>query len=281
MQLEDQNAAAAANEDPQAGTGAPQADPPSGEGAEGRAAPQDEGGGDEGEPGAGERQEGGEPEGGQPQRAKMPAWMQHRIDEITRARREAERERDAAREELRRMRGEPDAEQEEQPAEGTGDRQRQPQRQQPGEPRTEDEVQRAAQALRQREKFDEGCNTTFEQGVKDFPDFQERMREFTHLGGLPNDFIEDVLEAGNAHKVLHHLGGDLDEASRIMRLPARARAVALTRLSDKLGAPKPPPALSKAPPPIDPVGGRGRVDSDPDKMSTDEWMRRRNAGEIK
>ncbi|SFF76843.1 hypothetical protein [Methylobacterium sp. yr596] len=210
---------------------------------------------------------------------KLPAWVQRRIDELTRQRHEEARARQALEAQLRDMQGNP-ADPEQQVRQGELEqavRQQNP-------ALTQDQIRQAAAEMRRQERFTETCNATFEEGVKRFPDFQQTLQQFSHLGGLPNDFVEDALAAGSAHLTLHHLGRNLDEADRIMRLPTRERAVALARLSDKLAAPPPPKPLSRAPAPVDPVGGAGRpstLNTDPDSMSTAEWMRRRDAGEIR
>jgi hypothetical protein len=150
-------------------------------------------------------------------------------------------------------------------------------------PQTPEAIRAAAVQLRAEEQFNESCNTVFEQGTKEFPDFSETLRTFQLLGGLNQPFLEAAIDAGNTHATLHHLGKNPEEAQRIMNLPERQQSIALARLSDKLAAPKAPPALSKAPAPISPVSGNGNRNDlgDPDKLSTAEWMRRRDAGEIK
>ena len=49
-------------------------------------------------------------------------------------------------------------------------------------------------------------------------------------------------------------------------------AIELGKLSAKGFAPRPPPQ-SAAPPPIKPLVGSGRVETDPDKMNAADWMK--------
>jgi hypothetical protein len=96
-----------------------------------------------------------------------------------------------------------------------------------------------------------------------------------------NQFLVAAIETGEAAKLLHSLGGNLNEAARIMALSPVKMAVELTRM-----AAKPAAELSAASKPIRPVstGGARSHESiapdDPeraDRLSTAEWMRRREA----
>lgn len=93
-----------------------------------------------------------------------------------------------------------------------------------------------------------------------------------------NLFLSAAIDTGEAAKLLHSLGSDLDEAQRIMSLPGTRMAVELMKR-----AMTPEVQVSNAPRPITPVGGRGVSHEaispdDPDRsdhLSVQEWMRRR------
>lgn len=136
--------------------------------------------------------------------------------------------------------------------------------------------QKAQEIVRQRQ-FDEKCNAVYSSGATDFPDFDDKLANFRLLGGLPPTVLEAVTELPDAHKVLHALGSNMDEAARIFNLPPVPMAVALAKLSG--AAPKAKP-VSSAPPPIRPIDGTPTGSPDPDKMSVDEWVKWREA-EIK
>lgn len=148
-----------------------------------------------------------------------------------------------------------------------------------------------ARDLSARQEFDRSCNETASAGRLAFPDFDSRV---SSLRGLvnPNDpseassyntFLTAAIDTGEGAKVLHTLGGDLNEAQRIMSLSPTKMAAELTRLAlrgiDDGGT-------SGAPRPIRPVqGGRQASHSqiapdDPERadgLSTAEWMVRREA----
>jgi hypothetical protein len=95
-----------------------------------------------------------------------------------------------------------------------------------------------------------------------------------------NNLLMAALEAGDAPRLLHDLGADLNEAQRILTLNPTKMAVEMTRR-----AAKEPIVNSGAPKPITPVNTRGVSHEqispdDPDRsdhLSTQEWMRRREA----
>jgi hypothetical protein len=93
-----------------------------------------------------------------------------------------------------------------------------------------------------------------------------------------NQFLNAALETGEASRIIHALGSDLNEASRILSLNPIKMAVELTRM-----AAKPQQELSQTPRPLNPATTNamaGRTSTSPDdpgsdQMSTAEWMRRR------
>lgn len=132
----------------------------------------------------------------------------------------------------------------------------------------------AAQELR-REAFDNACNEVAQAGLAVNKDFVEKINGFQKFGGVTPAFLEAAVESGSGHQVLYHLAGNLDEAARLNALPANKMVAEITKLAIKLGTAA---AVSRAPPPVDPIqpsGGNGEGLSE--NLSTDEWMKRRNA----
>lgn len=170
---------------------------------------------------------------------------------------------------------------------------------------SEDEVearvaQRAPELAAQmavRQAFDAACNAVAAKGKELFPDdFNARVGNIQRLRDV-NDpqsaarydyFLQAAIETGAGAEIIHALGEDMNEANRIINLSPVKMAVELTKLAAKVtaddeggGNPKP----SNLPKPITPVGDRGRSHEqiDPrdadrsDRLSTAEWMKRRNA----
>lgn len=156
---------------------------------------------------------------------------------------------------------------------------------------TEADVERRAneraEQLAAKRIFDQACNETVQAGRTAHPDFDSRLAGLKELVDprdasqvqTYNDFLAAVLETGDqAAEIIYALGGDQDEAARIMTLPPVKLAAALAGLSNKTA---PGGNLSK---PIVPIGRKGpqNEEIDPadanraDKLSTATWMERRN-----
>jgi len=182
-------------------------------------------------------------------------WVQRRIDQLTREKHEEKRQREALEAQLRQYQ-QPD------------------QTQQAPKPMTADEIRTEAKRLVQQERFDEACNKTFEAGKKDFPDWESSLRTFGMLGGAPQEFLEAITAMDAGHKVIHHLGSNPEAAERLLSLPPMRMAMELTRIEASLS--KAPP-VSKAPPPISPVGGRAAAPEPSEFASTEEYAAWRKA----
>lgn len=151
-------------------------------------------------------------------------------------------------------------------------------------------AQERAREISSIETFNRMCKETATAGRQAFPDFDTRITALREAfaGGqedmrqqiVYNQFVAAALETGQAPQLLHQLGGDLDEAARIMSLPPIKMAVELTKLAGRA----PDTSTTRAPKPIVPVGSKGSAHTqiapdDPDRadnLPTAEWMKRRN-----
>jgi hypothetical protein len=171
---------------------------------------------------------------------KKTPWFQTRIDHLTKEKWEAKREA----EELRRQLS-----------------QRASEAQPNGAPAIDQESlqrmarEQAAQMLKE-QTFNDACNRVYESGKKEIgSEFDAAIQNFNMLGGLSAhpDLVEVATAIPDGHKVLHHLGTNLDEAARIINLPPIQKALAIAELSGKLKN-KP---ISAAPAPIKPISSVG------------------------
>ncbi len=192
------------------------------------------------------------------EKAKKEPWFQKRIGELTREKYEAKRAAEQAASEAQQLREYIEsARQGDEPA---GD--------------VQALVQQEAAKLIAERSFNESCNKVYEIGKREFPDFDQAVSNL-HVVGMNRDFLEIVSSSDAGHKVLHHLGNDLDEAARIAAMPPLQMARELIRLEYKLGQPQPKP-VSKAPAPIKPIGTGGSTSTGlSDDIPIKEWMRRR------
>lgn len=135
--------------------------------------------------------------------------------------------------------------------------------------------QRAGQIAAQR-MIDQRANQIYQDGVKQFPDFDKQIQEFRNANlPIPNEMIEALDAAGNPAKVLHYLGRNIDEAERVLSLPPHRMGVELAKIADKVNAPA--KIQSKAPAPIKPVTGSVKAEVRDEDADIGEWIRREDA----
>lgn len=105
-------------------------------------------------------------------------------------------------------------------------------------------------------------------------DFQERIASMLSDEGLPvTPAMAEVIVGDDAGPDLaYHLHANPQEMHRIARMAPAAQAAHLGRLAERISNEKVTP--SGAPPPVKPVrASTGNAVTDPEKMSTPEWMR--------
>lgn len=124
-------------------------------------------------------------------------------------------------------------------------------------------------------RYNERCNEVYHSGKSDFPDFEDALKNLSMVGAVGENanvaFLQTVSEMPEAHKILHHLGNNLDEAARLVSLPPLKMAVEIARIEAGLGKGKP---VSSAPAPLKPIDGKGKSERslhDP-KLSMDEFL---------
>lgn len=199
----------------------------------------------------------------QEQDAKTPKWVQRRIDQLTREKYEERRQREALEATLASMR-----------TAGTESTETSSVQSQPTQAEIDARVQQAAREQLKVQQFNDACNRAYEAGKKEFKDFDDSLRNFGMLGGLPQEFLEIASTMPDGHKVLYALGKNPEEASRVLSLPPLQMAMELARVSDKVTK-QPTKAVSGAPAPIQPVDGTAKGSSEPPENIND-WMRWRN-----
>lgn len=149
--------------------------------------------------------------------------------------------------------------------------------------------ERAAQIAAATE-FNKRCDTAAELGRTTYGanEFNERVSALQSLVDKSNqqeifsytNLLDAAIETGEGPRLLHELGGNLNEAARILALSPARMGIELAKRAAKA-----PVQVSGVAKPVVPVGTQGRshdrIDpTDPDKsdnLSTAEWMRRREA----
>lgn len=164
----------------------------------------------------------------------------------------------------------------------------------------ESRVNARAEEIAAFKDFDRKCNDTAAAGKAKYPDFGAKVGALLTLvdrndpqdAAKYNRFLEVAMETGAGPDLIHRLGGDLNEAQRVMGLSPLRMAVELTKI---VAAPKPsqgdpnpmldPDLDPHLPKPITPInsgpGGQLSTIAPDDKdradmLTTAEWMRRRD-----
>lgn len=240
-------------------------------------------------------------EGGEPPTDTVPEKTpyQKRIDELTRKRREAERRAaiaEARLEERDKLRAEENTKPE--PIDETG---------KPDEDdfdtydeyytalaswqvekkiaewkKAEDDSKQAAFITQQEANF----RAKLAKGTEAYEDFNEVV--FDETVPITETIVSILRDTENPSDIAYYLGKNRKEASQISRMTPIQAAKAIGKIEAEIAAdraenpapkvePKPKP-ITKAPPPITPVGSTTVITKDPDKMSHEEYRKWRKEG---
>lgn len=195
------------------------------------------------------------------------SWVPKRISEITAARRAAETRAAELEAELQRVRAAQAA-----PADG-----------QPTPAPSNQSVEQLARAYAEKMVREQTEAQTInsriaainEAGAKEFGDEFEKSVQNLQVAGVGGpDFLRVITNIPKAEAVVTWLGKpeNMNEAMRIASMDPVQMGIELTKMSSK-AAKELGKQISKAPPPIEPVGGGGGGDTaEPDPKNVKEWM---------
>lgn len=245
-----------------------------------------------------------EAEEAEEQAVKKKPWFQRRIDEVTKARREAEARADRLErmvDRLTQQRGQPPPEplpaqlpaetiqptrprptreqfdfDEDKYVEAVADWKYEQREAQMAHKARQQEQQKTVQTFQQ--EFETRKANIRKEGAEKYPDFNEAIDSVP--GEIFNEetafIISMVTEA--PPDVAYHLAKNPAEAERIAKLPPLVKAYELGKLQSSISNRQ--PRTPKAPPPINPVGGKEPARVKEDDLPIQEWLKRRNAGQI-
>lgn len=136
------------------------------------------------------------------------------------------------------------------------------------------------------QKRQENLKAKLQEGFQHYPDFEEVAFDRTASHITP--MVVDILaECDHPADLAYYLAKNRVEGVAISRMTPLQAARAIAKLEDKIlatrGTPNPEPTnkpITKAPPPITPVGGNAPVSKDPEKMTQKEyeaWRRSQGA----
>jgi hypothetical protein len=174
--------------------------------------------------------------------------IQRRIDQLTREKYEERRRSDALQAEIAQL------------------RQGQPANEAPAP-----DLEAAVEARIKQRETQKRIDSVYTAGKSEFPDFDKSLETLALFGGVPPAMSEVILDLDDSHKVFNHLGSNPAEFERISKLSPGRMALEIARLETTLKQPK-PQSISKAPPPINPIGGKSAPAEPEEFSSTAEYI---------
>ncbi len=117
-----------------------------------------------------------------------------------------------------------------------------------------------------------------EKAIEKYDDFHEVTTNPSLR--ITSAMADAIALSGVGADVAYFLGKNPGEAKRISSLPPVRQIAEIGRIEAKLAAapPAPPKRATKAPPPVKPVTGSSAASAvDPERMTTDEWMKWRQS----
>jgi hypothetical protein len=106
----------------------------------------------------------------------------------------------------------------------------------------------------------------------------EKYEDFAEVAYIPNALVDFVAVSEHADELAYRWGQNPAEAQELLELSQTnpyAVAAKIGRLDAELSART--KTITKAPPPVKPVGSRSDAVVDDDKLSMTEWVKKRNA----
>lgn len=205
---------------------------------------------------------------------------QERVNEITRARREAERERDFYRTQLEQFQRQQPAQQVPQdiPDPSAYDFDMQKWGSDLASRVSQSAFEQAQQKFHQaqRQAYEQQLIQSFASKESEYaaanPDYWDGVSVLQSVANFGPDVGEILATSDHGPAILHYLSQHLDEADRISRLPTHIAAAQLGRIEAKVSAPKPKPVTSAPAPAPALQGGTQPASKDPARMSDEEWL---------
>lgn len=144
--------------------------------------------------------------------------------------------------------------------------------------KAEFEIAVKAEAERQMaaSEFNAKCNAVEAAGSKAFGDKWGKAKADLSIlddeGRIPIDILSVALETDDPARVLFVLGNDIEKATELMGMTPIKRAIAMDKIANSKPAER---SQSRAPAPIEPLGGKGASNDRPtDRDSDEEWNRK-------
>jgi hypothetical protein len=136
---------------------------------------------------------------------------------------------------------------------------------------TQAEFEQAVSAKAAADVFNTQANAMYDDGASKFDDWRDTVETLNAMQLMTPVLLDAAMATDDGASVIHHLGGDLEEAQRIAALPPARMGAELARIAMRLGATK-APAISRAPAPAPRVDGAANPQIDLERISQDNDM---------
>lgn len=147
-------------------------------------------------------------------------------------------------------------------------------------PLTQEDIERIADQKAEAKLFERDCNRVAAEATKLNPTFMEEWDDVIDpkkggIGYPSNELLSAIIDLDNSPQILNILAKDSTKLEQLYSLRGAKLGVALAKISEDIKKPKPKP-VSRAPAPIEPVGGGNRTPGVlRDDMPMDQWVKLR------
>ncbi len=136
----------------------------------------------------------------------------------------------------------------------------------------EEMATKETRAVTEKQAIDEAygeLDGKMEKGRVKYADFNELVLDEKLI--ISEVMVEAILFTDSAEEILYYLGKNPEESAKIAKLPPLRAAHELGKIEAKVNAPAPQKRVTKAPDPITPVATTGLIDKDPSTMTPKEY----------
>lgn len=140
-------------------------------------------------------------------------------------------------------------------------------------------IEEEAYRIASEQSFNKRCDDIFQEGIKASESFQNDIITLNQMGfgNTYKEFFDEVVSSDAPVEIIQYLSEDLDRAEEIFALPIKKAIKLIAKLeSDLKNKPKNIKPVSKAPPPITPLGGKPVKPAVTPEKDVKAWIAQRN-----
>jgi len=129
----------------------------------------------------------------------------------------------------------------------------------------------------ERQKALQTHTSRVEKAKEVYEDFEEVLDDARDIT-MPDETLLTIIESEHSADIVYHLAKNRALALKIAAMSPKRQLIEIGKLEERLEkAEKPVKRITKAPEPVKAVGGKGTVTKSPEDMSDDEWLKAERA----